>query len=450
MKHSVVLAAALLAAPVSTQAQEKETGWPGFRGPHARGIAEGYATPTRWNVETGENIKWRTPVPGLAHSSPAIWGDRLFVTSAIRENGEAPLKVGLYGDIAPASDDVEQSWIVYAVDKETGEVLWERTAHRGEPKQSRHPKSTHANSTPATDGERVVAFFASEGLYSYDMEGKLLWKKDLGTLEASFFEAPEAQWGFASSPVIDDGVVYLQCDVLNGGFLTALRASDGQELWRTKRSDVPTWSSPTVHQVGEQKLVIVNGWKHIGAYDATTGQEVWRLEGRGDIPVPTPVVSEGLAFITNAHGPGSPIYAIRVDARGDISLEPGTSSNESVVWSIGRGGAYMQTPLVHDGLLYNCRDNGVLSCYRSKTGERMYQERLGGGTAGFSASPVAANGKIYFTSEEGDVYVVKAGETFELLAKNSFDEEVMATPAISEGTIYFRTRSRIVAVAEDP
>jgi outer membrane protein assembly factor BamB len=190
----------------------------------------------------------------------------------------------------------------------------------------------------------------------------------------------------------------------------------------------------------------VNGWKHAGGYDAETGEEIWRLSGGGDIPVPGPVVAHDLVFITNAHGSDAPIYAIRLDARGDISLGDGETSNEHISWSVPRGGAYMQTPLVYGPLLYNCRDNGVLSVYDARSGDRKYQQRLGGGGGGFTASPVAADGKVYFTSEDGDVYVVKAGPEYELLAINPLGEVTMATPALSEGTLYFRTRTHLLAI----
>jgi outer membrane protein assembly factor BamB len=371
------------------------------------------------------------------------------VATAVSSEDDPTLRVGLYGNIDSVKEDVVHRWQVFCLNKNTGEILWQETAHQGIPKVKRHSKSTNANSTPVTDGKHVVAFFGSEGLYCYDMDGKLLWKKDLGVLDAAYFQAPEAQWGFASSPIIHEGMVVVQCDVLNKeSFVAAFDISDGREIWRTPRQDVPTWSTPTVHGRGRDARLIVNGWKHIGGYEAATGKELWRMRGGGDIPVPTPVVAHGLVFITNAHGPGSPIYAIRLDAEGDISLKGGASSGQHVAWSIPRGGAYMQTPLIYGDYLFNCRDNGSLSCFRAKTGERLYQERIGGGATGFSASPVAADGKIYFTSEMGDVHVVAAAPEFKLLAVNSLDEIAMATPAISEGTLYFRTRGHVVAVAE--
>lgn len=435
----------LLSLQVSTSLAGEN--WPQFRGPRASGIAEGRA-PTRWSIEPPRNVPWKVPVPGLAHSSPIVWGDRIFLTTAVNDQGEPRLRVGLYGDIASIEGESRQKWQVLSFDKRTGALLWAQTAYEGVPKIKRHPKSTHANPTPATDGLRVVAFFGSEGLYCYDFSGKLLWKRDVGVLESGFFQAPDAQWGFASSPLIYQGKVIIQADVLKDSFVAALSLEDGRTLWRTPRADVPTWSTPNIVETGDGAQVVVNGWKHIGGYDAATGKEIWQLAGGGDIPVPTPVVGQGLVFITNAHGSGSPIFAIRASARGRISPNA-NGAGEHIAWSIPQGGAYMQTPLVYGDYLYSSRDNGVLSCFKATTGELLYRERLGTGSTGFSASPVAADGKLYFTSEEGEVYVVKAGPTFELLAVNALGEVTMATAAISEGVLFFRTRSHLVAVSEE-
>ncbi len=288
--------------------------------------------------------------------------------------------------------------------------------------------------------------FGSEGLYAYDLNGRLLWKKDLGVLESAFFQVPSAQWGFASSPVIHGDRVIVQADVLKGSFLAAFDVATGRSLWRTPRNDYPTWSTPTVHVADGRRQVIVNGYRHVGGYDLETGKALWWMKGGGDIPVPTPVVGRGLAFITNAHGPAAPIFAVRPGATGDISLADGTQTNGHVVWSQQREGAYMQTPLVYGEYLYVCRDNGVLSVYEAETGRRMYQQRLGGGRTGFSASAVAGDGKLYYSSEDGSVFVIKAGPVFEPLAENAMGETVMATPAISEGTVFIRTRTRLVAV----
>lgn len=422
--------------------------WPQFRGIRATGVAEGKPTPVTWNVAEGKAVAWKTPLPGLGLSSPIVWGDLACLTTSISGKKDANLRVGLYGDIAPVQDDTAHEWRVYCLDKKTGAIKWQQTAYSGVPKVKRHTKSTHANSTAATDGQYLVAFFGSEGLYTYDLKGKLLWKKDLGVLDAGFYMVPDAQWETGSSPIVHDGVVIIQADVQKGSFLAAFDAKDGRELWRVTRNDVPTWSTPTVHEVAGRTQLIVNGMRHVGAYDFTTGKEIWKLSGGGDIPVPTPVVSDGLIYITNAHGMLSPVYAIKDTAAGDVSLTQGASTSAGVAWSYPRDGGYMCTPLVYRGLLYVVKYNGVLNVYDARTGEKKFQERLAGGTSAFTASPVASDGKVYFASEEGRVYVVKAGPTFELIAENDMGESVLATPAISEGMLIFRTQNHVMALRD--
>ncbi len=422
--------------------------WPGFRGVQAAGRGGG-VPPIEWDVESGDNVLWKTPIPGLAHSSPAIWGDRIFVTTAVSDGGNEDLKVGLYGDVLPVEDDSVHSYRIYALDRATGEIVWERQAHEGVPATKRHTKSTHANPTPATDGERVVAFFGSEGLYAWDMEGELLWSKDLGVLDAGFYMAKGAQWGFSSSPVLVDGKVVVLCDVQEGSFLAAFDAATGEEIWRTPRADVPTFGTPTVYEVEGRKVVAINGWRHIGGYDFETGEEVWRFRGGGDIPTPTPIVAHGFVYITNAHGNLAPICAVKKEAVGAIDLSDGQSSSEGIAWCHFRNGGYMQTPIVVDDMLYVCRDNGVVGAYDAVSGEEIYRQRLGkGGTSGFTASAVAANGHIYFSNETGEIFVVKAGREFELVTTNEMGEIVMATPAIAGDVLYFRTRGHVVAIGE--
>jgi outer membrane protein assembly factor BamB len=420
--------------------------WPQFRGVAAQGVAEGFATPVDWSVPEQRRVLWKAQLPGLGLSSPVIWGDLLCVTTSISERADAGIKAGLYGNIEPVRDETTHEWRVACLDKKTGAVVWQHTAHKGVPKIKRHTKSTHANASLATDGERLVAFFGSEGLHAYDLKGTPLWKQDLGVLDAGFFQVPEAQWETGSSPVIHDGRVVVQADVQKGSFIAAFDAATGREIWRTPRNDVPTWSTPTVHQAGGRTLVAVNGMRHAGAYDLETGREVWRLSGGGDIPVPTPVVHDGLVYLTNAHGPAAPVYAVRADAKGDISLAGAATSNHGVAWSQPRDGGYMCTPLVYRGLVYIVKYNGVLSVYDARTGERKYQQRLAGGTAAFTASPVAADGKVYLANEDGQVFVLKAGPAYEVLSTNDMGAPVLATPALSEGRLYFRTSTHLVAV----
>ena len=437
-----LLTAALPAGPAAAES------WPSFRGRDAAGLGDG-RTPGEWDAESGRNVLWKTPIPGLGHSSPVVWGDRIFLTTAVPDSGTAELKVGLYGDIQPHREDTPQAFKVMALDRTTGELLWERTAHHGVPRIKRHLKASHANPTPATDGERLVVFFGSEGLYAYDLEGEPLWQKDLGLLDSGYFQVPSAQWGFASSPILHDGKVIIQADVQQDSFVAAFDAADGRELWRAPRQEVPTWSTPAVVPYtggtgdGAPSLqVVVNGWKHIGGYDLETGRELWKLAGGGDIPVPTPVHADGRIVITSAHGSMRPIYVLSTDARGTI-----TPQSPAMLWWEARAGTYMQTPLLHDGLGYFCLDNGVLSVFEMASGERLYQQRLGRGS-GFTASPVAADGKLYVTSEEGETHVLALGRDYRELAVNRLGETVMATPAISQGVLYIRGRHHLFAIGE--
>lgn len=420
--------------------------WPSFRGPGASGVADGFRMPVRWDGEKQQGISWKTPIPGLGHSSPIVWGDKVFVLTAVSGAAKAELKVGLYGDIGSADDNGVQEWRIYCLHKKTGKALWSQVAAKGVPKVKRHTKATHANTTLATDGKSLVAFLGSEGLHCFDLSGKRLWKKDLGVLDSGYYQVPDAQWGFASSPLIAQGRVVVQADVQKNGFLAAFDLKDGSLLWLTPRADVPTWGSPTLCKEGGRLQLVVNGWKHIGGYDLATGKELWWLTGGGDIPVPTPVVGKGLIFITNAHGRQAPIYAIRPTATGNLTLPEGTTSSPHVAWSQTRDGAYMQTPLVYGDYLYACRDNGVLCCYEATTGKRIYQERLGTGRTGFTASGVAADNKLYYTGEEGDIFVVEAGPTFKVLSQNPMGETCMATPALSEGHLYFHTRDHLISI----
>lgn len=421
--------------------------WPGFRGPYALGYLWNTDPPATWNVAKGENIKWKTPIPGLGHSCPVIWNDKLFITTAISSSGHDSLKVGLYGDIDEVKDESVHEFKVFCLDKYSGKILWEQMAHKGIPRTKRHTKSSHANCTPVTDGRYLVVFFGSEGLFCYDFDGNLIWKKDLGTMNAGPYTDPEVEWGFASSPVLQKGKVIVQCDFLGDSFLAAFDVKTGDQIWRTPRDEISTWGSPAIVEANGKTQVVVNGYKHMGGYDFETGKEIWKMSGGGDAPVPTPVYANDLIFINNAHGKWSPIYAIKPGASGDITLGENETSNEFILWSIKRGGAYMQTPLIYGLYLYNLQWNGLLSVFNSISGELQYRQSLGP-VGGFTASATAANGKVYCCSENGDVFVVNAGPAYELIAQNEMDDLVMATPALSENTIYFRTQHCIIAIGK--
>jgi len=436
--------------PGSQEAAQKvrTENWPQFRGHNASGIAAGQDLPLNWDVKTGTNILWKRPIPGLGHSSPVVWEDRVFVTTAVGEGKEAYLKVGRYGESPDNPEDFVHHYKVFCLDRKTGEIIWEKTAYSGKPKVDRHIKSSHANCTPATDGKHLLVFFGSQGLYCYDLDGKLLWTKDLGYLDAGAFDVPEIQWGFGSSPIIYEDKVIVLCDVNNQSFITALDLATGKDIWRTLRAENPTWGTPTVHKSEDRTQVIVNGYKHIGSYEVDTGKAIWRMHGGGDIPCPTPVVSNGLVFITNAHGRMRPIYAIKLEAEGDISLARDEKSNQYIPWFYPRRGSYQPTPLVLDDLLYVADNGGILTCYVAETGEEMYRNPIGGDISSYSASPVAADGKLYFSDEYGNIHIVKAGPTYEHLAVNKMDEICMASPAISGKTLFIRARRNLYAISK--
>lgn len=421
--------------------------WPQFRGPGATGVAEGPARPVKFDASTSQNVRWKTPIPGLSHASPVVWGNKVFVVTAVT-SGKDETRFGLYGETSPVKDDPKHTWKVLALDKSTGKVLWERIAYEGIPKVKRHPKSSHAASTPATDGKYLIVNFGSEGLYAYNLNGKLLWKKDLGVLDAGWFYDVDYQWEYGSSPIIYKKMVIVQADIQKNSFIAAYDIKTGKELWKTAREELPSWGSPTVYEGKTRAELITVGPKAIRGYDPATGKELWHLGPMSEITTPTPFVAHDLIFVTSGYAPIQPIYAIKPGGNGDLTLPKGKDSSDFIAWSKQRGGPYMPTPIVYGDLLYTCSNQGVLTAYNATTGERVYQERLGGSGAAFTASPVASDGKIYLSSEDGDVFVVKAGPKYELLAKNPVGEVMMATPAISDGLLIVRTVSNLYAFGE--
>jgi len=419
--------------------------WPQFRGPDAGGVNQSQSLVTNWNLDTGENIRWQTAIPGLAHASPIVWGDRVYIATAVKP-GKASLKVGLYGDIEPVEENEAHQWRLLALEKQTGKAIWNTLGCEGVPRAKRHPKSTHCSSTPSTDGQHIVAIFGSEGLFCFDTGGKLLWKKDLGPMQAGFYVVPSAEWGFASSPIIHQDKVVVLCDVLTNSFLAVFNLADGKELWRTVRKDVPTWGSPQVIETAGRKQVVVNGWHSTGGYDLVTGRSLWTLDGGGDIPVPTPIFANDLIYLTSAHGKFRPMRAVRPDSTGDITPGDPSQTNSAIVWAHARQGNYMQTPIAVGGLLFGCADTGVVTCFDAKTGAIKYSERLSTTGQGFTASPVSDGRNLFFTSELGNVFVLPVSDKFSVIATNELNETCMSTPAISDGMLFFRTRDKLVAI----
>ena len=420
--------------------------WPSFRGPQAAGVADGQRVPDRWDGVKGQNVIWRTAIPGLAHSSPIVWGETVFVTTAISSRKDATFKPGLYGDGDASDDRSIHKWVIYAVDKRTGRIRWERVASEGAPRNKRHVKSTYASATPVTDGRVVVAWFGSEGVHAFDVNGTPLWHVDLGRIDVGAYDIPTYEWGPASSPIIWNGLVILQCDTQADSFVLALDVETGETVWKTSRDELPSWGTPTVVTSAAGPELVTNASNFIRGYDARTGRELWRLGGSSKITAPTPVFADDRIIVASGRAPEGPIFAVKPGSRGDLTLAAGHTSNESVVWSRTGRGPYMPTPLAYLGLLYVLNNNGVLDAYDVKTGKEVYRRRLPLVGSGFSASPVAADGKIYLSNEDGDMLVVRAGVAFEHVATNSIGELLMATPALSEGVMYVRGASSLFAI----
>lgn len=420
--------------------------WPSFRGPQASGVAEQQNLPDTWNAKTGENILWRTAIPGLAHSSPAVWGSRVFVTSAVSSDPKATFRPGLYGDGDASKDRSVHRFMLYALDKTTGKILWERVAHQGVPVDLRHIKSTYANSTPATDGRIVVAWFGSEGVHAYDVTGRFLWKVNMGRLDLGAYDIPTYEWGPASSPIIWNGLVILQCDTQTDSFLLALDGATGKTVWKTEREELPSWGTPTVVTTPTGPELVTNASNFIRGYDPRTGKELWRLGRSSKITAPTPVFSDGVFVIASGRGPERPIFVVKASSRGDLTLPEGKSNSDAIIWSRTGRGSYMPTPLVYNGIVYVLANNGLFDAYKLKTGDEIYRQRLSLVGSGFSASPVAADGKIYLSNEDGEILVISAGEKFSHIATNSMGEMLMATPALSDGVMYVRSSASLFAI----
>ena len=419
--------------------------WSRFRGPGGSGLADGQHPPLTWDLESNHHIRWRSPVAGLGHSSPVVWGNRVFTTTASGEKPHTGIRQDDRGRIGSAKEAYPHRFLALRHRLDDGKLLWSTECHEGVPRSERHWKASHANSTAAVDAERVVVSFGSQGLYCLDHDGEILWSRDLGALDAGWFVDDSFGWGFASSPVLFEDRVLIQCDVKGGGFAAALSAETGEELWRAERDELPSWGTPIVYDAPEGPEVAMNATNAVRGYDPTSGEVLWEIRGNSKITVASCVAADGLVVATGGYQRPAPIYVVRAGAFGDLT--PGEAPEGSLAWSAQRDGAYQPTPLLYDGLLYVFHSNGILSCYVAETGERIYRERIGGGVAAYTASPIAADGYLYLTGEAGDVHVVRAGREPEVVAVNDVGGSTLATPAISNGVFLIRTLDELIAVA---
>ena len=428
---------AILISQVATSANAAN--WPQWRGPSGSGISSEKNLPTVWNPK--QNIKWKTPIAGRGHSSPIVWGNRIFLTTAI-EGPEVPGAKAVkhtMGDqefLHPDSvgADRKHTFKVICLDSDTGKVLWEQTAFDGTPYDNRHRKSSFASATPATDGKLVYAYFGAEGLYAYDMKGKVAWKADLG-------KHGTVGMGTGTSPVLFNNLLIIQRDEDNGAasFIVGLDKTTGKEVWRTPRKVQVSWATPLLVQTKGRTELIASGTEAVISYDPATGKELWRHKGVESNAIPSPVANNEMVFIS-AGFPAKVAMAINLGGSGDLA--------DTVVWKYAKGTAYVPSPILFGDYLYLTTDRGILTALDAKTGEVKYEGGRVPIPATFTASPIAFDDKILLTSEDGDTFVVKAGPKHEILATNSVGEPVYASPAIADGNIFIRGEKHLYAIGK--
>lgn len=414
-----------------------DASWPQWRGPSGQGISAEKNLPSYWTATT--NIKWKTTIPGRGHSSPIVWGNRVFVTTAIEGEAVPGAKAAkhMMGDkefVHPDSIGANRKHLfkVISLDRETGKVLWEQTAFEGTPYDDRHRKSSYAASTPATDGRNVYAFFGSEGLYAYDMKGKLIWKADLGKLGT-------VGMGTGTSPILYENLVIVQCDEENGeaSFIVGIDKRTGQQVWKTTRKIQVSWSTPLLVRTTKRAELITSGTELVVSYDPKTGEELWRHKGVASNAIPSPVAGADLVFLS-AGFPEKIAMAISLGGSGDLG--------DAVVWKYTKGTAYVPSPILYGDYLYLTSDRGILTCLDAKTGDVKYEGGRVPIPASFTASPIAFDGKILLTSEDGDTFVIKAGPKHEVIATNSVGEPVYASPAVADGNIFIRGERNLYCI----
>lgn len=434
---SIILILSLFVCNLVLTSNAAPGSWPQWRGPSGQGVSTEKNLPTAWTPT--KNIKWKAAIPGRGHSSPIVWGNRVFVTTAIEGEvvpGAKATKHVLDNKefVHPDSIGANRKHLfkVICLDSESGKVLWEQTAFEGTPYDDRHRKSSYAASTPATDGTNVYAFFGSEGLYAYDMKGKLTWKADLGKLG-------NLGMGTGTSPIVYDNLVIVQFDEENGeaSFIAGIDKKTGREVWRTARKIQVSWSTPLLVSTAKRAELITSGTEAIVSYNPKTGAELWRHKGVESNAIPSPVAAGDLVFLSAGY-PAKVAMAITLGGSGDLG--------DAVVWKYQKGTAYVPSPILYGDYLYLTSDRGILTCLDAKTGEVKYEGGRVPVPASFTASPIAFDGKILLTSEDGDTFVIKAGPKHEVITTNSVGEPVYASPAVADGNIFIRGERNLYCI----
>lgn len=434
----VLVAAAALGAVLMLTAgapraavTDAERYWPQWRGPHATGVSTHATPPVEWSETT--NIRWKIEVPGRGSASPVVWGDRLYLLTAVPTDGGDPHAPR--GGISPRAP---HRYLVLAINRAGGSIAWQRVANEETPHEASHNQfGTWASSSAVTDGQHVIAYFESRGLYVYDMAGTLVWQKDLGD------KRMRNEFGEGTTPALHGNTLVIVWDHQGQSFIVALDKRDGRELWRVNRDEIDSWATPLIVEQGGRAQVIANGMSKVRGYDLATGALLWEAPGTTMNPIPSPVFGDGLVFVT-AGFRGNNLKAIRLaDAKGDLT---GTNA---IAWSVDRDTPYVPSPLLYDGILYILKsNNGLLSAFDAPTGAPFYQvQRLEGAPNVFS-SPVGAAGRVYIPSQDGTTMVLKHGKTFEALATNALNDRFDASMALVDDTIYLRGYRNLYAIGE--
>ena len=407
--------------------------WPQWRGPQMSGVSASATPPASWSES--KNVRWKIEIPGRGSASPVVWGDRVYLLTAI------PVAGGVADPHAPRGGLPERGlhrFVVMAINRKDGKVVWQQTAREAEPHEASHnDNGTWASSSAITDGEHVIAPFESQGLYAYDMNGKLVWQKDLGD------KYMRNTFGEGSTPALYKDRLFYVWDHQKESFIVALDKRTGEELWRVKRDEIDTWATPLVVERNGITQVIVPGMNRVRSYDAANGQIVWETAGLTMNPIPSPVYGDGMVFLTSGFR-GNSLKAVKLDgAKGDITNTP------AVAWTLDRDTPYVPSPLLYNGILYFLKtNNGLLTAVDAKTGKPHYQAQRIEGVPNVFASPVAAAGKIFVVGREGATAVIKPGPTLEVIATNTLDDHFDASPALVGGEMYLRGVKSLYCVAE--
>lgn len=417
---ATIASALLLAVALSNFSRGAD--WTQFRGPGGSGLTEETALPTTWS-ET-ENVKWTVDVPGMGWASPIVVDGRVIIATAVSD-----------GEMNRESNT---RWELHCFDADSGDVLWSKVAAEGKPRIETHRANTYASETPATDGERILAYFGMTGVYCYDLDGNLLWEKDLGVYEM------QRNWGTASSPVLLDGVAYIQVDNEDQSFLVALDAATGDEKWRKTRDERSNWGSLVVWENSVRTELAAIG-ETVRSYDPASGEVLWEVNLGAGGANSSPATAGDVLLVGNSgrRDPGG-LLAVKAGASGDLSAE----GSEGLLWKIDGNAPSRSSPLLYEGYVYILGGRGgIVTCLDADAGDQVYRERMPSGGS-FWASPYAYNGLVFCPADNGATYVVKAGPEYELVGTNKLDGKFWSTPAIANGSLYIRSADKLYCIGE--